>query len=138
MSDPAAIRNLLKEAKTIAIVGLSDKPERDSNEVGRYLKSQGYRIIPINPSVPEILGEKSYPSLKEVPRDLRIDIVDVFRKSDAVPGIVEEALALNPLPRAVWLQIGVVDDASGSRVTGHGVTFLQNQCIMVQHKFLMH
>jgi predicted CoA-binding protein len=134
MEDPETIHSLLKNSKTIAIVGLSDKPDRDSNEVGRYLKSHGYRVIPVNPSVPEVLGERSYPSLQAIPSEVQIDIVDVFRKSDAVPGIVKDLLQRTPLPKALWLQLGVTDAPSGAMVRQHGVSFIEDQCIMVQHR----
>ncbi len=136
MEDPETIRSLLKNSKTIAIVGLSDKPDRDSNEVGRYLKSHGYRVIPVNPSVPEVLGERSYPSLQAIPSEVQIDIVDVFRKSDAVPGIVKDLLQRTPLPKALWLQLGVTDAPSGAMVRQHGVSFIEDQCIMVRHRAL--
>ncbi len=136
MEDPETIRTLLKNSKTIAIVGLSDKPDRDSNEVGRYLKSHGYRVIPVNPSVPEVLGERSYPSLQAIPSEVQIDIVDVFRKSDAVPGIVKDLLQRTPLPKALWLQLGVTDAPSGAMVRQHGVSFIEDQCIMVRHQAL--
>lgn len=130
------LRELLTGARTIAVVGLSEKPDRDSHRIAVYLKSKGYRVVPVNPAVQEVLGEVSYPSLREVPIDVRIDLVDVFRKSDAVRGIVEEALARRPLPRAVWLQLGVVDDASGAKVRASGVAFYQDLCIMVEHRRL--
>jgi predicted CoA-binding protein len=136
MEDSKAVRTLLESAKTIAVVGMSDKPDRDSNEVGRYLKSQGYRVIPVNPSVPEVLGERSYPSLQAIPSDVQIDIVDVFRKSDAVPGIVNDLLQRTPLPKALWLQLGVTDAPSGAKARQHGVLFIENQCIMIRHRAL--
>src|SRR5580693_2026657 len=99
------IEHLLTSARTIAVVGLSDKPERDSNEVARYLQGQGYRIIPVNPGVSEVLGEKSYPSLLAIPASERLDIVDVFRRSDQVGPIVDEALVRDA--GAIWMQLGV-------------------------------
>ena len=135
--DDTTLRALLQEARTIAVVGMSDKPERDSHQVGAYLMEKGYRVVPVNPMVPEILGQRSYPSLKEVPPEVRVDIVDVFRKSDAVPGVVQEALARAPLPRAGWLQLGVKNDTAGEEVRARGVGFYQDLCIMVQHRRLL-
>ncbi len=134
--DDGRMRELLGSAKTIAVVGMSDKPDRDSNEVGRFLMTKGYRVVPVNPAVKEVLGQKAYASLKDIPSDLHVDIVDVFRKSEAVPGVVEEALTLSPPPRAVWLQLGVRDDASGEKVCQKGIEFYQDLCIMVQHRRL--
>ncbi len=134
--DDGRMRELLQSAKTIAVVGMSDKPDRDSNEVGRFLMTKGYRVVPVNPAVKEVLGQKAYASLKDLPSDLHVDIVDVFRKSEAVPGVVEEALTLSPPPRAVWLQLGVRDDASGEKVRQKGIEFYQDLCIMVQHRRL--
>lgn len=136
MSDREQVRSLLHSAKTIAIVGLSDRPDRDSNEVARYLQARGFRVIPVNPSVPEILGERSYPSLRDIPSDVRVDIVDVFRKSEAVPGIVEDLLHLHPLPTALWLQLGVSDTSAGAKVRERGMIYIENECIMVQHRSL--
>lgn len=132
--DDASVRALLQRARTIAVVGLSDKPERDSNEVARYLKSQGYRIVPVNPMLPEVLGEKSYPSLAEVPRDPPIDIVDIFRRSDQVPPVVEEAIPRRPA--AIWMQLGVQNAEAAERAERAGIPVLQNRCIMVDHRRL--
>jgi uncharacterized protein len=130
------MRTLLGSARTIAVVGMSDKPERDSHQIGAYLMAKGYRVVPVNPAVKEVLGQTSYPSLREIPPEVHIDIVDVFRKSDAVPGIVEEVLALPRPPKAVWLQLGVKDDPSGEKVRERGIEFYQDLCIMVQHRRL--
>ena len=132
--DDAGMRRLLTDARTIAVVGLSDKPERDSNEVARYLKGQGYRIIPVNPTVPEVLGERSYPSLSEIPADVRIDIVDIFRRSDQVAPIVDEAIARGA--GAVWMQLGVESPAAAAKAEQHGLPAIENLCIMVQHRRL--
>lgn len=135
--DDLALRELLVGSKTIAVVGMSDKPERDSNQVGAFLMEMGYEVIPINPAVSEILGRKSYPSLKALPPGTKVDIIDVFRKSDAVPAIVDEVLSISPQPKAVWLQLGVISDESGQRVRSKGIGFVQDLCIMVQHKRLI-
>ncbi len=132
--DDATTRDILTRARTIAVVGLSDKPERDSHEVGRYLQAQGYRIVPVNPMVTEILGERSYPSVSAIPSDVPIDIVDVFRKSDQVPPIVDEALSRN-VP-TIWLQLGVENPAAGARARRAGAHFYENSCIRVAHRRL--
>ena len=97
------IRQLLETSKTIAVVGLSDKPDRDSYRVAEYLQRQGYRIIPVNPTVDAVLGEKSYASVSDIPAS--VDIVDIFRRSDAVEPVVEDAIAAGA--RAVWMQLGI-------------------------------
>lgn len=130
------VRELFESAKTIAVVGMSDKPERDSHAVGAYLLQHGYQVIPINPSVGEILGQECYPTLQDVPPGTVIDIVDVFRKSEAVPEIVRGALSLPALPKAIWLQLGVRDDASRETALAKHVTYIQDTCIMVQHRRL--
>jgi hypothetical protein len=130
----AEIRSILSRARTIAVVGLSEKPERDSNEVARYLLSQGYRIVPVNPTVAEVLGERSYPSLSAIPEATRIDIVDVFRRSDQVPPVVDEAIARKA--PVVWMQLGVEHAGAAAQARSHGLTVLENSCIMVQHRRL--
>ncbi len=128
------LRSVLERARTIAVVGLSDKPDRDSNQIARYLQSQGYRIVPVNPMVREVLGERSYPSVAEIPHELRVDIVDGFRKSDQVPPVVDEAIARH-VP-TVWMQLGVENAEAASRGRQAGLTVFENLCIMVQHRRL--
>ncbi|MGD1100379.1 MAG: CoA-binding protein [Thermoplasmata archaeon] len=130
----AELRDVLARAKTIAVVGLSDKPDRDSNEVARYLQSQGYRIVPVNPMLTEVLGEKAYPSLSAIPADVRVDLVDVFRRSDQVPPVAEEAIARGA--KVLWMQLGVENAAAAAKARGAGMTVFENLCIMVQHRRL--
>ena len=125
----AEIAAILRDAHTIAVVGLSDKPERASYHVAAYLQQQGYRIIPVNPAISEVLGEKSYARLEDVPE--RIDVVDVFRKPDAVPEIVEAAIALGA--KVVWLQEGVVHNAAAEKARASGLQMVQNKCILKEH-----
>ncbi len=132
--DEATTRDILLHARTIAVVGLSEKPERPSNEVARYLQTQGYRILPVNPMEPEILGERSYPSVSAVPSDVAIDIVDIFRKSDQVAPIVDEALA-RKVP-VVWMQLGVESAEAAAKARGAGAHVYENACIMVAHRRL--
>jgi uncharacterized protein len=128
------LREILSHARTIAVVGLSDKPDRDSNEVARYLQTYGYRIVPVNPMLSEVLGEKVYPSLSAIPPDVRVDIVDVFRRSDQVPPVVDEAIARHT--PVVWMQLGVAHPEAAERARAAGLTVLENLCIMVQHRRL--
>jgi uncharacterized protein len=134
LSGDAELRALLTRARTIAVVGLSDKTERDSNEVARYLQTQGYRIIPVNPMLTEVLGERSYPSLAAIPSEVKVDIVDVFRRSDQVPPVVDEAIARH-VP-VVWMQLGVEHSAAAAKARAAGVVTVENLCIMVQHRRL--
>lgn len=134
MPDDREIREVLTRARNIAIVGLSDKPERDSNEIARYLQSQGYRIIPVNPLVPSILGETSYPSVSAIPESTLVDLVLIFRKSDQVPPIAEEAIQRG-VP-AVWMQLGIENAEAAASVRGSGGVAFENLCIMTQHRRL--
>jgi uncharacterized protein len=134
MPTDAEIRAVLSRARTIAIVGLSEKPERESNEVARYLQSKGYRVIPVNPLVPEILGERSYPSLSAIPTQVRVDIADVFRRSDQVPAVAQEALRRGI--KVLWMQLGVDSPEAASLVREAGGIAFENLCIMTQHRRL--
>jgi uncharacterized protein len=129
-----ALRAILGRARTIAVVGLSDKPDRDSNEVARYLQEQGYRIVPVNPMLTEVLGERSYPSVAAIPPEIRVDIVDVFRRSEQVPPTVDEAVARH-VP-VVWMQLGVRNAEAAERARAAGLTVLEDSCIRVQHRRL--
>lgn len=128
------LRALLKEARTIAIVGLSPNPMRPSNSVARYLQRSGYRIVPVNPGHKEILGEQSYPSLTDAVRDHAIDIVDVFRRSENAGVVVDEAIPLHP--KLIWLQMGVVDPAAEQRAEAAGIPFVMDHCIAIEHNHL--
>ncbi len=126
-TNPSAdeIRTLLQRIKTIAVVGLSASPSRPSHGVSRALQGFGYRIIPINPIVSEVLGERAYPSLRDLPEP--VDLVDVFRQSSHVASIVEECIA-SKLP-ALWLQDGVIDEAAALRARKAGMTVIMDRCI---------
>ena len=121
----AEIRALLQQVKTIAVVGLSASPRRPSYGVAWSLQGFGYRIIPVNPSVSEVLGERSWPSLRDLPE--AVDLVDVFRESSHVAAIVEDCIALK-LP-ALWLQDGVIDEAAAARAQAAGLIVVMNRCI---------
>jgi uncharacterized protein len=128
------LRALLKDARTIAVVGLSPNPMRPSNSVARYLQRSGYRIVPVNPGHKQILGEQSYPSLTDAVRDHAIDIVDVFRRSENAGVVVDEAIPLHP--KLIWLQIGVVDPAAQQRAAAAGIPFVMDHCIAIEHHHL--
>ena len=127
-TDP--IRDLLQRAKTIAVVGLSDSPMRPSYGVSAYMQSQGYKIIPVNPSISEALGEKSYASLAEIPD--KIDIVNIFRRSEYVPEIVDQAIELK-IP-AVWMQEGVINPTAAEKAEKAGIFVTMDLCILKEHR----
>jgi hypothetical protein len=134
MSD-AQIKKILEEAKTIAVVGLASSPLRPSYGVSAYMQQQGYRIIPVNPTITDSLGEKSYPSLRDIPKDIKIDIVDVFRRPDAVPQIVDEVIELK-LP-VLWLQETVVHEEAAEKARKAGVFVVMDECILKDHRRLL-
>ena len=123
------ITKLLKSAKVIAVVGLTNTPIRPSYGVSHYLQSQGYRIIPVNPNITEWEGEKAYPSLLEVPE--KIDIVNVFRRSDAVPEVVEHAIQVKA--PAIWMQEGVVHHQAAEKARQAGIFIVMDKCILKEH-----
>jgi len=124
---------MLREARTIAVVGLSGKRFRPSYGVAAYLQQHGYRIVPVNPAETEVLGEKAYGSLAEVPE--KIDIVDVFRRPEAVAEVVDAAIALGV--RYLWLQEDVVDEAAAERARSAGIKVVMDRCILKEHRRLM-
>ena len=130
----AAIRQSLADCKTIAVVGLSPKPHRDSFRVAKYMQDHGYRIVPINPNAHEVLGEKAYASLTEAALHERIDMVNCFRNSEDIPPIAAEAIAIGA--KSLWLQIGVVNDGAAKQATDAGLVVVQNLCLMVEHRQL--
>jgi predicted CoA-binding protein len=111
------------------VVGLSAEPERPSYRVAQYLKEHGYRIIPVNPGCEEILGEKCYPSLEDIP--FPVEVVDIFRKVEAIPAIVEEAIRLKA--KAVWMQLGLVEPASAQKARNAGLKVVMDHCLKVEH-----
>ena len=116
------IEEQLSKSRTVAVVGLSPNPQRDSHRVAKYLKQQGYRIIPVNPMIDEVLGEKSYPDLKSVPEP--IDMVDIFRRSELVPPVVEEALQVGA--KYIWMQDGVVNEEAAEKALAAGLLVVMN------------
>jgi len=127
-------RDLLRRARTIAVVGLSPNPMRPSNSVARYLQRSGYKIVPVNPGHDEILGEKSYRTLSDAARDHTIDVVDVFRRSEHAGAVVDQAIPLKP--QLIWLQQGVVDPVAQARATKAGIPFVMDHCLAVEHRHL--
>jgi predicted CoA-binding protein len=124
-----AIRQILDECKTIAVVGLSSNLMRPSNNVSDYMQRKGYRIIPVNPNETEVLGEKAYAALAEVPE--KIDLVDIFRRSEEAGEAVDEAISIGA--KAVWLQEGVIDDAAARRASDAGLLVVMDRCILKEH-----
>ena len=123
----AELRSILGDARVIAVVGLSSKPDRDSNSVARYLQGKGYRIVPINPNEHEVLGERAYPSLRDVPGDVDIDVVDVFRRADDTPPVATDAAARGA--KVLWLQDGIVNDDARRIAEEAGMTVVMGVCI---------
>jgi predicted CoA-binding protein len=128
--NPDPIADLLKRARTIAVVGLSDSPLRPSHGVAAYMQSRGYRIIPVNPNIQEALGEPSFPSLLDVPE--RIDIVNVFRRSDQVDEVVEQAIKLK-VPM-IWMQEDVINEPAAQRARQAGIFVVMDSCILKEHR----
>ena len=126
---PNSIAEALKMAKTIAVVGLSSSPLRPSHGVAAYMQGQGYRIIPVNPGIPDALGEKSYARLSDVP--VKIDIVDIFRRSELVPEVVDEAIKLK-VP-VIWMQEGVIHEAAAEMARKAGIFVVMDRCILKEH-----
>jgi uncharacterized protein len=125
VSDPE-LKRLFQEAKTIAVVGLSNSPGRASFGVARFLQTQGFRVIPVNPNDSEILGEKCYPNIESIPGE--VDIVDIFRRSEFVMGVVSDALKKHP--RCVWMQEGVVNHEAAKMAESAGIPVVMDQCIL--------
>jgi len=136
--DDATLRALLDRVKTIAVVGLSPQPARPSYRVAQAMQRYGYRIVPVRPLVDEVLGEKAYPSLADIP--FAVDLVDVFRAAEHVPAIVEQCLALHSmhrpfstaqhLPAAIWIQEGIVAESAAQRAQDNGMTVVMDRCLL--------
>jgi uncharacterized protein len=131
-ADPIA--EILKRYKTIAVVGLSSNPARPSHGVASYIQGAGYRIIPVNPNEREVLGEKSYPRVEDVPE--KIEIVDIFRRAEDVPPVVEGAIRVGA--NVVWMQLGIVNDGAGEKARAAGITVVMDACLLVEHKKRKH
>ncbi|MWC26767.1 CoA-binding protein [Paenibacillus sp. MMS18-CY102] len=127
------IRSILEQSNTIAVVGLSDKPDRTSYMVSEAMQAKGYRIIPVNPNAESILGEKCYPSLADIPEP--VDIVNVFRRSEHTPPVAEEAVAIKA--KVLWLQLGIANEEAASIAEAGGVTVIMDRCIKVEDSILL-
>jgi predicted CoA-binding protein len=128
----------LLKLKTIAVVGLSKDPSKPSHDVAAYLKSHGYKIVPINPTVNEVLGERSHKSLLDLPEQLKreIEVVDIFRRAEDVPPIVEQAIELHRRfgkPKAVWMQLGIVNEDAAIKAKAEGILVVMDRCMKIEH-----
>lgn len=132
-ADPE-LRSILGDARTIAVVGLSSRPGRHSREVAEFLQERGYRIVPVNPNETEVLGERAFPTILDVPPDVRIDVVNVFRKAEETPPIAEQAVARGA--KVLWLQDGIVNDDARAIAEEAGVTVIMGVCIQTTTKRL--
>ena len=131
MNEPNVIEHILKQAKTVAIIGVSANPEKVSHRVAAFLQSKGYRIIPVNPTVQdEILGEKVYPSVQSILEPF--DVVDVFRRAEDIPGVVDDAIAARA--KVLWIQLGIVNEEAAARAEAAGMTVVMDRCMMAEHK----
>ena len=126
-------RKVLTECKTVAIVGLSDNPQRTSHRIGGYLQNAGYRIVPVNPGIIEALGEKAYPDLASIP--FEVDLVDVFRRQEEIDSVIDDALKINP--KAVWLQLGLTCQGDKSRLQDVETLLIEDCCMMAEHRRLI-
>jgi uncharacterized protein len=129
-SSPETIRTLLTETRTWAVIGCSPDPGRDSHRIARLLQDRGFRVIPVNPKVTEVLGERCYPSLAAIPETEPIDVVDIFRRADRAGAHVDEAIAAGA--RAVWMQLGVIDEAAAQRALEAGLQVVMNRCPAIE------
>lgn len=127
--------NLFDGIKTIAIIGLSDNPGRPSNQVGSYLLSKGFNIIPVNPNVQSVLGIKSYPDLLSIPKEIKIDVLDIFRKSELVLPHIQEAIERGDI-KTVWMQEGITNDEAANLARKNGLNVIMDFCLMAAHKKL--
>ncbi len=132
MTEKSAVTQILQNYRVVAIVGLSSDPARPSYQVAQYLQRHGYRIIPVNPGCQEILGEKCYPTLKDIP--FPVEVVDIFRKMEAIPAIVDDAIATGA--KAVWMQLELEEPKSAEKAQKAGLQVVQNRCMKIEHTAL--
>ena len=131
MNDPTEIKHLLESSKTIAVVGLSADSGRPSHAVAHYMQLQGYRIVPVNPHHQAVLGEPCYPSLLEIPSSTKVDLVNVFRRPEAIPLVVEQTIQISV--RAIWMQEGVVHGEAAHQAEKAGLTVVMDRCLLKEH-----
>jgi predicted CoA-binding protein len=127
-----AIADILKNYKTIAVVGLSSNPRRPSFTVTQYMQSVGYRIIPVNPNETEVLGERSYPRVEDIPKSHPIEIVDVFRRSEHIPPVVDSAIAVGA--KIIWMQQGIENQNAAAKARAAGLFVVEDACILIEHR----
>jgi uncharacterized protein len=127
------LKKLLTETKSIAVVGASPKPWRDSGAIADFLQKKGYKVFPVNPQYQEVLGMKCYPDLKSIPE--KIDMVDIFRNPDDIEPLIDEAIAVGA--KSVWMQLGVVNTKAASKAERAGISVVMDRCISVEHRALM-
>lgn len=133
MNSDQEMKEILSSIKTIASVGVSSNPEKESYGVAAYLKEQGYQLIPVNPTAPEIMGEKSYPDLESIP--IKIDVVQVFRKPEDVPPVVEDAIKAGA--KVIWMQEGIVNEEAAKRARDAGLQVVMDACMRATHRRLI-
>ena len=124
------VRAILTQTRTWAVVGCSSDPSRDSNRIAALLQSRGYRVVPVNPALEEVLGERCYPSLSDIPSEEGIEVVNLFRRSGAVAPHVDEAIAIGA--KAVWMQLGVIDETAAERARAAGLRVVMNRCPAIE------
>jgi hypothetical protein len=132
---PEEIKDILRRHRVVAVVGLSADPGRDSYRVAQFLMQQGFEVIPVNPNHPEILGKKSYPGLLDIPSEIGVEIVDIFRKPDAVPQIVDEAIQIGA--KVIWMQEGIVHNAAADKARAAGLKVVMSRCMMKEYSALI-
>ncbi|MEJ5376168.1 MAG: CoA-binding protein [bacterium] len=133
--EDSRLKEILETCRVIAVVGLSPKQDRPSYRVASYLQAQGYKIVPVNPGVQEILGEKAYASLLDIPEDIKVDIVDVFRRPQDVPPIAQETIERGA--KVLWLQEGIVNEEAAQRAMEAGISVVQDRCMLKEHRRLL-
>jgi hypothetical protein len=127
-----AIADILKNYKTIAVVGLSSNPRRPSFVVAQYMQSAGYRIIPVNPNETEVLGEKCYPRLEDVPKSQHLEIVDIFRRSENIPPVVDSSMVIGA--KVIWMQLGIANQNAAAQARAAGLFVVEDACILIEHR----
>jgi uncharacterized protein len=133
MNSDSVLKEILQSAKTIAVVGLSSNPEKESYRIASYLKEQGYRVIPVNPTATEIMGEKAYPDLVSIPE--KIDVVDIFRKSEDVPPVVDDAIKAGA--GVIWMQEGIINEEAAQKAQKAGQQVVMDACMRASHRRLI-
>jgi len=129
------LKKMLCDSKTVAVVGISPKADRPSHRVASYLKSKGYRVIPVRPDGEEVLGEKVYHDLMEIPKEIQVDVVDIFRRSEDVPPIVEEAIQRGA--KVIWMQEGVIHEEAAAKAEKAGLKVVMDRCMKKEHQRLL-